>query len=89
MFDCYDLFLCVLVFCLLFLLPTILFCFKSLNILMTHFVARRGSFRLQGSPEFVAVSQCVHYFEWRTYSACKNNKFMPQKEVGERCGKKK
>lgn len=36
---------------------------------------------LQGTPEFVAVSQCVHYFEWRTYAACKNNKFKPQKEV--------
>lgn len=36
---------------------------------------------LQGTPEFVAVSQCVHYFEWRTYTACKNNKFKPQKEV--------
>lgn len=34
-----------------------------------------------GTPEFVASSQCVHYFEWRTYSACKNNKFTPQKEV--------
>lgn len=30
----------------------------------------------------MAVSQCVHYFEWRTYAACKNNKFKPQKEVG-------
>lgn len=39
-------------------------------------------FSLQGTPEFVAVSQCVHYFEWRTYAACKNNKFKPQKEVG-------
>lgn len=28
------------------------------------------------------MSQCVHYFEWRTYAACKNNKFKPQKEVG-------
>nr|XP_019960585.1 PREDICTED: cation-independent mannose-6-phosphate receptor-like [Paralichthys olivaceus] len=34
-----------------------------------------------GTPEFVAVSQCVHYFEWRTYSACKNGKFKPHKEV--------
>lgn len=38
---------------------------------------------LQGTPEFVAVSQCVYYFEWRTYTACKNDKFKPQKEV---CG---
>lgn len=28
------------------------------------------------------MSQCVHYFEWRTYAACKNNKFKPKKEVG-------
>lgn len=28
------------------------------------------------------MSQCVHYFEWKTYSACKNDKFKPQKEVG-------
>ncbi|KAK2889903.1 cation-independent mannose-6-phosphate receptor [Channa argus] len=34
-----------------------------------------------GTPEFVAVSQCVHYFEWKTYAACKNNKFKPYKEV--------
>lgn len=44
---------------------------------MTHLVARP-----QGTPEFVASAQCVHYFEWRTYSACKNSKFTPQKEVG-------
>ncbi|KAG7219115.1 hypothetical protein INR49_019323 [Caranx melampygus] len=35
-----------------------------------------------GTPEFVAVSQCVHYFEWRTYVACKKDKFKPHKEVG-------
>uniref|UniRef100_A0A3Q3MKC2 Insulin-like growth factor 2 receptor n=1 Tax=Mastacembelus armatus TaxID=205130 RepID=A0A3Q3MKC2_9TELE len=34
-----------------------------------------------GTPEFVALSQCVHYFEWRTYSACKKDKFKPHKEV--------
>ncbi|XP_070706018.1 cation-independent mannose-6-phosphate receptor [Pempheris klunzingeri] len=37
--------------------------------------------KTMGTPEFVAVSQCVHYFEWRTYAACKNDKFKPQKEV--------
>ncbi|XP_035535041.1 cation-independent mannose-6-phosphate receptor isoform X1 [Morone saxatilis] len=37
--------------------------------------------KTMGTPEFVAVSQCVHYFEWRTYAACKNNKFKPNKEV--------
>lgn len=37
---------------------------------------------LQGTPEFVAVSQCVHYFEWRTYAACKSDRFKPHKEVG-------
>ncbi|KAK9531251.1 hypothetical protein VZT92_010686 [Zoarces viviparus] len=34
-----------------------------------------------GTPEFVAVSQCVHYFEWRTFTACKKDKFKPHKEV--------
>ncbi|XP_076612208.1 cation-independent mannose-6-phosphate receptor [Chaetodon auriga] len=34
-----------------------------------------------GTPEFVAVSQCVHYFEWRTYAACRNDRFKPHKEV--------
>lgn len=37
--------------------------------------------KTMGSPEFVAVAQCVHYFEWRTYAACKNDKFKPHKEV--------
>ncbi|XP_044024917.1 cation-independent mannose-6-phosphate receptor isoform X2 [Siniperca chuatsi] len=37
--------------------------------------------KTMGTPEFVAVSQCVHYFEWTTYTACKKNKFKPQKEV--------
>lgn len=40
------------------------------------------SFAFQGSPEFVAFSQCVHYFEWKTYTACKKDKFKPHKEVG-------
>lgn len=35
----------------------------------------------QGTPEFVTVAQCVHYFEWRTYAACKKNKYKPDKEV--------
>uniref|UniRef100_I3KFD8 Insulin-like growth factor 2 receptor n=1 Tax=Oreochromis niloticus TaxID=8128 RepID=I3KFD8_ORENI len=34
-----------------------------------------------GTPEFVTVSQCVHYFEWKTYAACKKDKFKPHKEV--------
>lgn len=37
--------------------------------------------KTMGTPEFVAVSQCVHYFEWRTYAACKREKFKPHKEV--------
>uniref|UniRef100_A0A665V9G9 Insulin-like growth factor 2 receptor n=1 Tax=Echeneis naucrates TaxID=173247 RepID=A0A665V9G9_ECHNA len=37
--------------------------------------------RTMGTPEFVALSQCVHYFEWRTYTACKKDKFKPHKEV--------
>ncbi|XP_068088128.1 cation-independent mannose-6-phosphate receptor [Hyperolius riggenbachi] len=34
-----------------------------------------------GTPEFVKYDECVHYFEWRTYSACKKGKFKPIKEV--------
>ncbi|GLD49816.1 cation-independent mannose-6-phosphate receptor [Lates japonicus] len=37
--------------------------------------------KTMGTPEFVTVSQCVHYFEWRTYTACKKDKFKPHKEV--------
>ncbi|KAM8847361.1 cation-independent mannose-6-phosphate receptor [Synchiropus picturatus] len=37
--------------------------------------------KTMGTPEFVAASQCVHYFEWRTYAACKKDKFKPHKEV--------
>ncbi|KAJ3606442.1 hypothetical protein NHX12_025963 [Muraenolepis orangiensis] len=37
--------------------------------------------KTMGTPEFVTVSQCVHYFEWRSYAACKNQKFKPAKEV--------
>ncbi|XP_068609541.1 cation-independent mannose-6-phosphate receptor [Brachionichthys hirsutus] len=37
--------------------------------------------KTMGTPEFVAVSQCVHYFEWRTYAACESDKFKPRKEV--------
>ncbi|XP_039980957.1 cation-independent mannose-6-phosphate receptor isoform X2 [Xiphias gladius] len=37
--------------------------------------------KTMGTPEFVAVSQCVHYFEWRTYAACKKDKFKPHAEV--------
>ncbi|XP_061560975.1 cation-independent mannose-6-phosphate receptor isoform X1 [Phycodurus eques] len=37
--------------------------------------------KTMGTPEFVAVSQCVHYFEWRTYVACSSDKFKPHKEV--------
>ncbi|XP_017311659.1 cation-independent mannose-6-phosphate receptor isoform X1 [Ictalurus punctatus] len=37
--------------------------------------------KTMGTPEFVTVSQCVHHFEWRTYAACKRDKFKPLKEV--------
>uniref|UniRef100_A0A3Q2ZJ59 Insulin-like growth factor 2 receptor n=1 Tax=Kryptolebias marmoratus TaxID=37003 RepID=A0A3Q2ZJ59_KRYMA len=37
--------------------------------------------KTMGTPEFVALSQCVHYFEWKTYAACKRDKFKPHKEV--------
>ncbi|XP_059504404.1 cation-independent mannose-6-phosphate receptor isoform X2 [Stegostoma tigrinum] len=32
-------------------------------------------------PEFVATSECVHYFEWKTFVACKKSTFNPHKEV--------
>ncbi|XP_069625297.1 cation-independent mannose-6-phosphate receptor [Ranitomeya imitator] len=34
-----------------------------------------------GTPEFIKYDECVHYFEWRTFTACKKNKFKPLKEV--------
>uniref|UniRef100_W5NFE2 Insulin-like growth factor 2 receptor n=1 Tax=Lepisosteus oculatus TaxID=7918 RepID=W5NFE2_LEPOC len=37
--------------------------------------------KTMGTPEFVTVSECVYYFEWRTYVACKKDKFKPHKEV--------
>ncbi|KAJ8009057.1 hypothetical protein DPEC_G00084890 [Dallia pectoralis] len=37
--------------------------------------------KTMGTPEFVTVAHCVHYFEWRTYVACKNQKYKPSKEV--------
>ncbi|KAL0967415.1 hypothetical protein UPYG_G00251950 [Umbra pygmaea] len=37
--------------------------------------------KTMGTPEFVTLSQCVHYFEWRTYAACKKQKFKPIVEV--------
>ncbi|XP_030627174.1 cation-independent mannose-6-phosphate receptor [Chanos chanos] len=37
--------------------------------------------KTMGTPEFVTVSECVHYFEWRTYAACKRDTFKPHKEV--------
>uniref|UniRef100_A0A672Q5X8 Cation-independent mannose-6-phosphate receptor-like n=1 Tax=Sinocyclocheilus grahami TaxID=75366 RepID=A0A672Q5X8_SINGR len=37
--------------------------------------------KTMGTPEFVTVSECVHYFEWRTYAACRHDKFKPHKEV--------
>uniref|UniRef100_UPI00398E403E cation-independent mannose-6-phosphate receptor n=1 Tax=Pristiophorus japonicus TaxID=55135 RepID=UPI00398E403E len=34
-----------------------------------------------GTPEFVATSDCVHYFEWKSFVACKKSTFNPIKEV--------
>uniref|UniRef100_A0A8C5X5C4 Insulin like growth factor 2 receptor n=1 Tax=Malurus cyaneus samueli TaxID=2593467 RepID=A0A8C5X5C4_9PASS len=34
-----------------------------------------------GTPEFVTATECVHYFEWRTFAACKKALFKPVKEV--------
>nr|XP_020473896.1 cation-independent mannose-6-phosphate receptor isoform X2 [Monopterus albus] len=54
-------------------------CSGSSNNIQTSISFQCG--KTMGTPEFVAVSQCVHYFEWRTYAACKNEKFKPHKEV--------
>ncbi|XP_056150610.1 cation-independent mannose-6-phosphate receptor [Lampris incognitus] len=37
--------------------------------------------KTMGTPEFVTVSQCVHYLEWKTYAACRKDTFRPHKEV--------
>ncbi|XP_028809164.1 cation-independent mannose-6-phosphate receptor isoform X2 [Denticeps clupeoides] len=37
--------------------------------------------KTMGTPELVTVSECTHYFEWRSYVACKKDKFKPHKEV--------
>ncbi|XP_053150803.1 cation-independent mannose-6-phosphate receptor [Hemicordylus capensis] len=34
-----------------------------------------------GSPEFVTSAECVHYFEWKTSVACKNDLFKATNEV--------
>ncbi|XP_055495415.1 LOW QUALITY PROTEIN: cation-independent mannose-6-phosphate receptor [Leucoraja erinacea] len=34
-----------------------------------------------GTPEYVATSECVHYFEWKTFVSCKKSTFNPVKEV--------
>ncbi|XP_051868030.1 cation-independent mannose-6-phosphate receptor [Pristis pectinata] len=34
-----------------------------------------------GTPEFVTTSECVHYFEWKTFVACKKSTFNPIKEI--------
>ncbi|KAK2501049.1 hypothetical protein MC885_011037 [Smutsia gigantea] len=34
-----------------------------------------------GTPEFVTATDCVHYFEWRTATACKKDTFKANKEV--------
>ncbi|KAF5900285.1 cation-independent mannose-6-phosphate receptor-like, partial [Clarias magur] len=37
--------------------------------------------KTMGTPEFMTVSECIHHFEWRTYAACRKDKFKPLKEV--------
>ncbi|XP_071323597.1 cation-independent mannose-6-phosphate receptor isoform X2 [Trachinotus anak] len=54
-------------------------CPGSTNNIQTSISFQCG--KTMGTPEFVALSQCVHYFEWRTYTACKKDKFKPHKEV--------
>ncbi|XP_067845330.1 cation-independent mannose-6-phosphate receptor [Heptranchias perlo] len=34
-----------------------------------------------GTPELVATSECVHYFEWKSFVACRKSTFNPVKEV--------
>ncbi|XP_043930853.1 cation-independent mannose-6-phosphate receptor [Protopterus annectens] len=34
-----------------------------------------------GSPEFVTESECVYYFEWRSFIACRKDTFKPTMEV--------
>ncbi|XP_062980546.1 cation-independent mannose-6-phosphate receptor [Elgaria multicarinata webbii] len=34
-----------------------------------------------GSPEFVTSTECVHYFEWKTFLACKKDLFKSTGEV--------
>uniref|UniRef100_A0A8D0GH90 Insulin like growth factor 2 receptor n=1 Tax=Sphenodon punctatus TaxID=8508 RepID=A0A8D0GH90_SPHPU len=34
-----------------------------------------------GTPEFVTSTDCVHYFEWRTFVACRKDLFKPKKEL--------
>uniref|UniRef100_A0A8C2ZCN4 Insulin-like growth factor 2 receptor n=1 Tax=Cyclopterus lumpus TaxID=8103 RepID=A0A8C2ZCN4_CYCLU len=54
-------------------------CPGSSNSIQTSISFQCG--KTMGTPEFVAVSQCVHYFEWRTFTACNKDKFKPHKEV--------
>ncbi|KAL6096173.1 igf2r [Pungitius sinensis] len=54
-------------------------CLGSSNNIQTSISFQCG--KTLGTPEFVDVSQCVHYFEWRTYTACKKDTFKPHKEV--------
>lgn len=61
--------------------PYTLACIHQLCQHETTFLTHVPVFVLQGTPEFVTVSQCVHYFEWKTYAACKKDKFKPHKEV--------
>ncbi|KAM4632802.1 LOW QUALITY PROTEIN: cation-independent mannose-6-phosphate receptor [Polymixia lowei] len=54
-------------------------CLGSSNNVQTSISFQCG--KTMGTPEFVTMSQCVHYFEWRTYTACKKDRFKPHKEV--------
>lgn len=63
--------------------PSSLACIHRLSQRETTSLTHAPASVLQGTPEFVAVSQCVHYFEWKTYAACRKDKFKPHKEV---CG---
>ncbi|XP_029965640.1 LOW QUALITY PROTEIN: cation-independent mannose-6-phosphate receptor [Salarias fasciatus] len=54
-------------------------CSEGSNTVQTSISFQCG--KTLGSPELVAVSQCVHYFEWKSYTACRKDSFKPHTEV--------
>ncbi|CAN9507985.1 unnamed protein product [Ophioblennius macclurei] len=54
-------------------------CPGSSNVVQTSISFQCG--KTMGTPELVAVSQCVHYLEWKSYTACRRGAFRPHAEV--------